>query len=230
MTSSERAGRIPLQLTRSCVVASIQVDLDADVLDSFRKELLALLHRSGAQGVILDLAGVEVLDREDFDELRKTMQMASLMGGRCLLAGLRPGVVSALVDLGVDTRGVTAVANLDEAFRLMEDHLAQPSESDGVDECEKDRDEGQEEVEARLAATPQHGHADLPRRHRRHVGLDAVGPPDLHLVGPWFDPEVAAHPEAPIPAARQDHRNRPGERQERYRQGDHVVVREPSCS
>jgi rsbT antagonist protein RsbS len=149
MTSNERSGRIPLQLTRSCVVASIQVDLDAEVLDSFRKDLLALIHGSGAQGVILDLAGVEVLDREDFDELRKTMQMASLMGGRCLLAGLRPGVVSALVDLGVDTGGVTAVANLDEAFRLMEDHLAQVSSSDGVDECEEPEDGEQDASEAR---------------------------------------------------------------------------------
>ncbi len=137
MTSNERTGRIPLQLTRSCVVASIQVALDAEVLDAFRKELLALLHRSGAQGVILDLAGVEVLDREDFDELRKTMQMASLMGGRCLLAGLRPGVVSALVDLGVDTRGVTAAANLDDAFHLMEIHLAPASEPAAVDEGEE---------------------------------------------------------------------------------------------
>jgi rsbT antagonist protein RsbS len=146
MTSNERAGRIPLQLTRSCVVASIQVDLDAEVLDSFRKELLALLHRSGAQGVILDLAGVEVLDREDFDELRKTMQMASLMGGRCLLAGLRPGVVSALVDLGVDTRGVTAVANLDEAFHIMEDDLLLDSESDPVDEGEELENSEEEDV------------------------------------------------------------------------------------
>ena len=143
MKSDERAGRIPLQLTRSCVVASIQVDLDAEVLEVFRKELLDLIHRSGAHGVILDLSGVEVFDAEDFAQLRKTMQMASVMGGRCLLAGLRPGVVSALVDLGVDTRGVTAVANLDEAFRLWETYLAEAD-----DACDRD---DPEELEAEAA-------------------------------------------------------------------------------
>ena len=147
MTSSERAGRIPLQLTRSCVVASIQIDLDDEVLDLFRKDLLALLQQSGAQGVILDLAGVEVLDREDFHELRKTMQMASLMGGRCVLAGLRPGVVSALIDLGVNTQGVRAAANLDEAFNLMEIDLL--PDVDEVDDCElpEPGDAGQSEAE-----------------------------------------------------------------------------------
>ena len=136
MNGAEGSGRIPLQTSQGCVVASIQVDLSDEVLARFKEELLELLHRSGARGVILDVSGVEVMDLEDFEALRRAMSMAAVMGARCLLAGLRPGVVSALVDLGADTRGIEGVLNLDEAFRRMDDPLdvvAEEGEPEEVD-------------------------------------------------------------------------------------------------
>ena len=119
MTNQEVA-RIPIQLSRDCVVASIQVDLDDGVLDLFRSDLLSLLQKSGASGVILDVAGIEVLDLEEFEALRSTMEMAALMGATTVFSGFNAGVVSALVDLDADTRGVRATVNLDEAYLEIE--------------------------------------------------------------------------------------------------------------
>jgi len=136
---SRSTDRIPLQLSRGCVVASIQVDLSEEVLQLFRTELLELLHRSGARGVILDLSGVEILDLEDFEALRRTMAMAALMGARTVFAGFRPGVVSALVELDADVQEVTAALNLDDAFRLMEDSTEPPAnEPEDAEEGEDD--------------------------------------------------------------------------------------------
>ena len=134
MMAAEGSGRIPLQLSRGCVVASIQVDLSDDVLADFKEEMLRLLHQSGARGVILDVSGVELMDLEDFDALRRAMSMAKLMGARCLLAGLRPGVVSALVDIGVDTRSVEEVLNLDDAFRVLEEPAEPLSETEPIED------------------------------------------------------------------------------------------------
>ena len=41
----------------------------------------------------------------------------ALMGARTVLAGLRPGVVSALVDLGADIDGIDAAMDVDDALR-----------------------------------------------------------------------------------------------------------------
>jgi rsbT antagonist protein RsbS len=119
MTASS-VQRIPLQVARGCVVASIQIDLDPEELRQFRMDLLERLQESGANGVILDVSGIDILDLDDFIGLRKTMEMAKVMGARPILSGLKPGVVSALIDLGVDPEGVTAVLNLDDAFRLLD--------------------------------------------------------------------------------------------------------------
>jgi rsbT antagonist protein RsbS len=113
--------RIPLQVSRQCVVASIQVDLSEEVLDQFRTDLLELIGSSGASGVILDISGVEVMDFQDFDALRRTIAMAKLMGARTVLSGLKAGVVSSLVELEADTEDIVAALDLDDAFRVMEE-------------------------------------------------------------------------------------------------------------
>ena len=117
---AESSLRIPLQLSRNCIVASIQVDLTYNVLRQFRVDLLEFLQRSGAQAVILDLSGLEILDLEEFEALRNTMNMVSLMGAKSIVAGMRPGVVSSLIALNADVEGVVAVFNLDDAFSQIE--------------------------------------------------------------------------------------------------------------
>jgi len=121
LNDSRNVIRIPLQVSRQCAVASIQVDLSEEVLDQFRTDLLELIGSSGASGVILDLSGVEVMDFQDFEALRQTIAMADLMGARTVLSGLAAGVVSSLVELEADTEDIVAVLDLDDAFRVMED-------------------------------------------------------------------------------------------------------------
>ncbi len=113
--------RIPIQLSQGCAVASIQIDLTTGVLEQFRHDLLRFIDEKGATGVILDLSGVELMDLEDFEEIRMTMHMARLLGSETILCGLRPGVVAALMDLGADTDDILASFNLDEAFQNMQE-------------------------------------------------------------------------------------------------------------
>jgi rsbT antagonist protein RsbS len=119
MTASS-IQRIPLQVVRGCVVVSIQIDLDPEVLRQFRNDLLECVEKSRANAVILDVSGIDILDMDDYHGLRSTMEMAEIMGARSILSGLKPGVVSALIDLGADPEGVISVLNLDDAFQLLE--------------------------------------------------------------------------------------------------------------
>jgi len=112
-------ARVPLQVMQDCVVASLQVDLSPAVLQALQEDLLELLHSSGAKGAIVDLSGVQVMDGAEFRSLRKTLSMAALLGARCFVCGLQPGVVAALTELGADLENLNAALNLDDAFRRM---------------------------------------------------------------------------------------------------------------
>ena len=125
MSDTAGTDRIPLQLIQGCLVASIQVDLTDDVLTRFRRELLDRIDSTRVHGVVLDVSGVEVMDAVDFELLRTTMAMASVMGATPVIVGLKPGIVSALMDLDVDIRDIRAALNLDDALKL----LRQPDEA-----------------------------------------------------------------------------------------------------
>lgn len=105
-----------MQLSRGCVVVSIQVELNEETLVRLQNDLMAVVGASGAQGVVLDLGGIEVMDGQEFTALLSTMSMARVMGATPILSGLRPGVVSALVDFDVNLEGLIAARDLDDAF------------------------------------------------------------------------------------------------------------------
>ena len=133
---------VAIQVSRDVVVASIQVDLDDDVLDRFRDELLHRLHATGSCGVILDVSGLETLDSSEFAALRRIITMCTIMGAESVLVGLRPGVVSALIEAGADVDGLQAAINLDAAFALLQPEPGPGLEDEAAADTDLDRDDG----------------------------------------------------------------------------------------
>ncbi len=120
--------RIPMQLTRGCLVASIQVDLNDSVLKRFEEELLEKIRETQVKGVIFDVSGLDVMDADEFRALRKCMSMAQLLGPRPVIVGINAGTASALVDMNVDTAKLIATRTMDRAF----DVLAEQASSENV--------------------------------------------------------------------------------------------------
>jgi len=111
---------VTIQVNRAVVVASLQVDLDDDVLAQFREDLLGRVHETGSRAVILDVSGLETLDSEEFAALRRIIEMVRIMGSESVLAGLRPGVVSALIEVDAKVDGLQTAVDIDAAFALLE--------------------------------------------------------------------------------------------------------------
>jgi rsbT antagonist protein RsbS len=133
---------VAIQVSRDIVVASIQVDLDDSVLARFREDLLRRIHETGSRGVILDVSGLETLDSDEFASLRRVITMSAIMGAESVLVGLRPGVVSALVEAGADVDGLRAAINLDAAFALLQPEPEPEPESEVEAEADADREDG----------------------------------------------------------------------------------------
>ena len=138
---------VAIQVSRDVVVASIQVDLDDDVLARFRDDLLRRIHETGSRGVILDVSGLETLDSDEFAALRRIITMSTIMGAESVLVGLRPGVVSSLIEAGADVDGLRAAIDLDAAFTLLNPEPDPDPDLDPEHESEAgvDSDAGTEE-------------------------------------------------------------------------------------
>jgi rsbT antagonist protein RsbS len=138
MPSYEDIPGVAMQVSREILVASIQVDLDDDVMARFRDDLLRRLHETGSRGVILDLSGLETLDTEEFVSLRRIITMTTVMGAESILVGMRPGIVSSLIEANADVDGLRAAIDLDAAFDWFLSETGDPSAD--VEEVDDDAD------------------------------------------------------------------------------------------
>lgn len=157
-----------MQVSRNVVVASIQVDLDDDVLDRFRQDLLERVHQTGSRAVFLDVSALETLDPDEFAALRRIISMVSIMGSGSVIVGLQPGVVSALVEVNADVEGLQTAIDLDAAFELLEP-AADPEPDPEPDpeaeaEPETDGEVGNEELLASVAEPEDFLAVDAERR------------------------------------------------------------------
>ena len=129
MSDFFETARVPIQLTHDSLIASIQVELNQEVLDQFQKDLLLQIQTTHAHAVIFDLSGLDIIDSREFESISRTMKMAQLMGAITVLAGLQPGVASSLTELEVDTKDLLAARTLEDAFVIIEDVLSESSKN-----------------------------------------------------------------------------------------------------
>jgi rsbT antagonist protein RsbS len=163
---ADNTARIPLTVSRGCVVASIQRELSGAVLQQFRDDLLERLQASGAIGVIIDLSGVRIMDADDFAGIRRTLDMAALMGARAVIVGLRPGVVSALVQLDVNTGNFDTLLDLDDGFALFE--CTEAMDEDDVEQQtpeEEDLEDNAKDSDFDVDSNLMHEVADEPEKY-----------------------------------------------------------------
>lgn len=111
-------SKVAMNLIDGCLVATLQFDLNRDLLVDLQEEVLQKLHETGARGLVLDCSALTLMDSEDFASLKRMTDMASLMGTTSIFVGLSAGIVSSLVALDVDLEGIQAVLTLEDALAM----------------------------------------------------------------------------------------------------------------
>jgi rsbT co-antagonist protein RsbR len=81
------------------------------------ERLLERIAASGAESVIVDLTGVDVVDTMTANHLLQMIRAASLLGAFSVLSGISPQIAQTLVQLDVDLVEITTVRNLKEALK-----------------------------------------------------------------------------------------------------------------
>lgn len=112
------ARRVQVLQVGDTLIASIQTSLDDLDLGRFAEELLQRLGGRGLRHVVIDLGGLDVVDSYAVRVLRQLSTAARLRGARTLVAGIRPPLALALVQLGLALEVETAL-DLDDALEQL---------------------------------------------------------------------------------------------------------------
>ena len=112
------------------VIASIQSDLsDSEVLE-LRHELAEMVGRHRSQGIVIDVAALDVIDSFVARTLRSLVLTARLRGADTVIIGIQPDVAIAMVQFRLNLEPLRVALDLDAAIALL-DRLTQGDAVDG---------------------------------------------------------------------------------------------------
>jgi len=115
--------RIPVLRVGDILVVSIQVDLHDHLAESLQEDIGQAIQKYGAEGVLIDISGLDVVDSFIGATLGRMAQMAALLGARLVIAGMRPAVAITLVELGVDLPDIGTAMNVDRGLAMLREHV-----------------------------------------------------------------------------------------------------------
>lgn len=101
------------------LIASIHTALNDAELLRFQRDVIEQIGRCRAQGLIIDVAALDVLDSFGSRTLRDLAHMARLRGAVTVIVGIAPAVAFAIVELGLQLDIHTAL-DLEQGLEFLE--------------------------------------------------------------------------------------------------------------
>ena len=117
-TTADPGLAVTTTLVRGCLIVTFPTEI-AGGLERAQSIALDSVQRAAARATVLELSAVKFMDRTEFQGLRTLSGMLSLLGARCIIVGLRPGVVAWLIGNDVIVDGLEFGHDLESALERL---------------------------------------------------------------------------------------------------------------
>lgn len=105
---------------RDVLLVTVPPDPEDTTVGALQDQVLNAMESSHPRGVILDISLVETLDSFFARTLVETGQMVRLLGGRTVVAGMRPAVAITATQLGLTFEGIRSALDVDRGLDMLE--------------------------------------------------------------------------------------------------------------
>ena len=112
---------VPILKQGGYLIASIQSALsDSEVLE-LRDSLAERVGTLRSQGIVIDVAALDVIDSFAARSLKTIAQTAKLRGADTVIVGIQPDVAVAMVQFRLDLSPVQTALDLEEALAILDE-------------------------------------------------------------------------------------------------------------
>lgn len=101
---------------KNTLIVPIQVELHDEAAKSLQEKILQSVEKESAEGLIIDISGVFIVDSFLGRVLAETARMAKIMGVKVVLTGMKKEVVITLIQLGLNLKDLDIALSLTEAL------------------------------------------------------------------------------------------------------------------
>jgi rsbT antagonist protein RsbS len=115
---------VPILKQGPILIATVQNALSDSDTELFRERLMQRVTEYRAQGIVVDVTAIDVLDSFAARSLQTVARMTSLRGAHTVIVGLQPEVAFAMVQLGILFEDMDTALDLEEGLALLNRRLA----------------------------------------------------------------------------------------------------------
>ncbi|ARS35865.1 STAS domain-containing protein [Pontibacter actiniarum] len=126
--------RIPILKMGPYLLVTIQVDLYDRLALTLENDLISMVSKTGARGVLIDISAVSIVDSFMGRILGNIASMSRIMDAETVVVGMQPAVAITLVELGLTLQGVYTALDVEKGMELLQNKI-------GIIENPEDEDE-----------------------------------------------------------------------------------------
>ena len=119
--------RIPILQMGGFLLVTIQVDMHDSLALTLQDDLTAKIVETGANGLLIDISSLSMVDSFIGRMLSNISSMASVLDANTVVVGMQPAVAITLVELGLNLSGVETALNVEKGMAYLRSRQASHS-------------------------------------------------------------------------------------------------------
>jgi rsbT antagonist protein RsbS len=106
------------------LLVTIQVDLYDRLAENLEADLVQMVSKTGAMGVLIDISAVSIIDSFMGRIIGNIASMSKIMDAETVVVGMQPAVAITLIELGLPLKGVHCALNVERGMELLRSKIA----------------------------------------------------------------------------------------------------------
>jgi len=123
--------KIPILRMGNLLLVTIQVDLYDRLAETLEADLVQVIKKTDAQGVLIDISAVSIIDSFMGRIIGNIATMSKIMDAETVVVGMQPAVAITLVELGLPLKGVLTALNVEKGMELLKEKISRKEDNRG---------------------------------------------------------------------------------------------------
>lgn len=115
--------RIPILKMGDFLLVTVQVDLYDRLAVGLESDLVNMINKHNARGVLIDISAVSIVDSFMGRILGNIAQMSKILDAHTVVVGMQPAVAITLIELGLPMTGVHTALNVEKGMELLKEKI-----------------------------------------------------------------------------------------------------------
>ena len=111
--------RIPILRMGNFLLVTIQVDLYDRLAQNLESDLVQMVSKTGAKGVLIDISALSIVDSFMGRIIGNIGNVSKILDAETVVVGMQPAVAITLIELGLELKGVHTALNVDKGMQLL---------------------------------------------------------------------------------------------------------------